>query len=146
MSSTTSIGDMTPSRDSKPVRIALYCFFALLICYGLYEGWGMLYGPRIYIPEETVVVSEAYTLISGRAERITELRLNGARIPVTEAGEFAEAFLLAPGTNYLILEAFDARDRSTEQTLTILYDAPASAQPIAPSPVSTTAPATATPE
>lgn len=126
---------MTPSRDSKPVRIALYLFFALLLAYALYEAWGMLYGPQISIPEETVVVREAYTLISGSAERITELRLNGARIPVTENGEFSEAYLLAPGTNYLILEAFDARGRRTEQTLTILYEAPPSSGIPSPTPL-----------
>lgn len=132
---------MPAARDSKPVRIALYCFFALLACYALYEAWGMLYGPRIHIPEETIVVTEAYTLISGNAERITELRLNGARIPVTEAGEFSESYLLAPGTNYLILEARDARGRRTERTLTIVYNPP----PGAPSPAPAAA-ATGTPE
>ncbi len=134
---------MTPSRDSKPVRIALYLFFALLFAYALYEAWGMLYGPQIVIPEETIVVHEAYTLISGRAERITELRLNGARIPVTEEGEFSEAYLLAPGTNYLILEALDARGRSTEETVTIIYEAPPSSGTPSPLPIPA---ASATPE
>jgi len=134
---------MTPTRDSKPVRIALYLFFALLFAYALYEAWGMLYGPRIMIPEETVVVREPYTLISGKAERITELRLNGARIPVTEAGEFSEAYLLAPGTNYLIFDAHDARGRRTERTLTILYEPPPSSGTPSPLPIPA---ATATPE
>ena len=129
---------MSPSRDSKLARFALYAFFVLLACYALYEAWGMLYGPSIIVPEETVVVQEAYTLIKGRAERITELRLNGGRIPVTEAGDFAQPYVLAAGTNYLILEARDARGRKAEKTLTIVYEPPPAAN--VPTPLATTTP------
>ncbi len=110
-----------PSRDSKLGRIFLVIFFVLLILYALYEAWGMLFGPSIAIPSESVTVYEQYTLITGHAERITELRLNGKPIPVTESGEFEEPYVLAEGTNYLILEAQDARGRETRETLTILY-------------------------
>lgn len=112
---------MLPYRDSKLVRISLFVFFALLAAYALYEAWGMLYGPMIDIPEGTVTVSSAHTLIKGRAERITELRLNGKAIPVTESGEFEEPYLLAEGSNHLILEARDARGRTTQKELDILY-------------------------
>lgn len=124
---------MAPSRDSKLVRITLFVFFALLIAYALYEGWGMLYGPTIDIPSETLTVYESKVLVKGRAERITELRLNGKTIAVTEDGQFEEPYVLAEGTNHLILEARDARGRETEKTLEILYVAgQAPAQPSAP--------------
>lgn len=110
-----------PSRDSKLGRISLVIFFVLLILYALYEAWGMLFGPAIEIPSESVTVYEQYTLITGHAERITELRLNGKPIPVTESGEFEEPYILAEGTNYLVLEARDARGREARETLTILY-------------------------
>ena len=117
---------MAPPRDSKLLRTFLIVFFVLLICYALYEAWGMLYGPVINVPAEIITGTEAYTLIKGRADRITELRLNGKPIPVTESGDFEEPYLLVAGTNYLILEARDARGRTKEETITILYKPPPS--------------------
>lgn len=115
---------MLPSRDSRLVRIILALFFLLLSGYALYEARGILYGPAITIPEDAVHVTEQSTLIQGRAERITELRLNGKQIPVTESGEFEEMFLLAPGTNYFFLEARNARGRLAQKTLVIIYTPP----------------------
>ncbi|MFZ2886781.1 MAG: hypothetical protein WA021_03105 [Minisyncoccia bacterium] len=122
---------MLPNRDSKVVRTSLIIFFLLLAAYALYEAWGMLYGPVINVPTETVTVRDAYTLVKGRAERITELRLNGKTIPVTENGDFAEPFLLAKGTNHLILEASDARGQTTREEIDILY-IPSTLPPPAP--------------
>lgn len=113
---------MLPSRDSRVIRLILVAFFLVLIGYALYEARGVLYGPQIEIPSETIVVNEQATLIRGRAERITELRLNGKQIPVTESGEFEEPFLLAKGSNHLILEARDARGRTARETLVIIYN------------------------
>lgn len=112
---------MLPSRDSRVVRLILAAFFLSLLGYALYEARGILYGPQIKVPSEAILVNEQATLIRGKAERITELRLNGKQIPVTERGEFEEPFLLAEGSNHLILEARDARGRTTQKTLTIIY-------------------------
>ena len=112
---------MLPYRDSRFIRIVLVLFFMLAIAYAIYEAQGLLYGPVISGPQEVVTSTEAFTLIRGRAERISELRLNGKPISVTEDGEFEEPYLLAAGTNHLILEARDARGRTTIQTLDILY-------------------------
>jgi|SRR3989344_34047 len=112
---------MLPYRDSRFIRIVLVLFFMLAIAYAIYEAQGLLYGPVISVPQEVVTSTEAFTLIRGRAERISELRLNGKPISVTEDGEFEEPYLLAAGTNHLILEARDARGRTTIQTLDILY-------------------------
>lgn len=115
---------MLPSRDSRLIRIVLTLFFILLIGYALYEARGILYGPAINMPEEAIHVTEQSTLIRGRAERITELRLNGKQIPVTESGQFEETFLLAPGSNYFFLEARNARGRIAQKTLVIIYTPP----------------------
>lgn len=115
---------MTPSRDSHLLRTILITFFLLLLGYAAYEARGILYGPAIEVPHESIVVTDPYAVIRGNAERITELRLNGKPIPVTEEGAFEEPFLLALGTNYLILEARDARGRTTQETITIIYNAP----------------------
>lgn len=115
---------MLPTRDSRLVRILLSVFFILLICYALYEARGILSGPAITVPEDAIHVREQSTVIRGQAKRITELRLNGKQIPVTEGGEFEETFLLAPGSNYFYLEARNARGRTAEETLVIIYTQP----------------------
>jgi hypothetical protein len=128
-----------PARDSKLVRTLLFILFFFLAAYGLYEGWGMLNGPVITVPGANITSHESYVLVRGRAERITELQLNGKAIAVTEEGEFAEPYLLAPGTNHLILEARDARGRQTKEELDILY-VPQKAASLPADPVATSTP------
>lgn len=112
---------MPHSRDSRFVRLILVIFFTLALLYAVYEARGMLYGPAIRLSQEQPVAHEAFTSIKGRAERITELRLNGKTIQVTENGDFNEPFLLAPGVNRVILEANDARGREAKKTVDIVY-------------------------
>lgn len=123
---------MLPSRDSRLVRSSLIIFFILLSGYALYEAQGIVYGPVIEVPNEAIVVDDPYTVVRGTAERITELRLNGKVIPVTESGEFEEPYLLAAGTNPLLLEARDARGRRTQQTIMVIYQPPRGALELAP--------------
>ena len=112
---------MLPYRDSRIARIVLVFFFLILVGYGMYEAQGILYGPLIDVPSETMTVHDPYTIIKGRAERIMELRLNGKTIPVTENGEFEEPYLLAEGSNHLILDARDARGRTARKIIDIAY-------------------------
>lgn len=129
-------------RDSRFIRILLTLFFLLAAGYALYEAQGLLYGPSITIHHVSTSSPTAFTSIKGRAERISELRLNGATISVTENGEFDEPYLLADGSNRLILEARDARGRTTSATLDIVYHEPADARVPA---AATSSPATSTP-
>ncbi len=112
---------MLPYRDSRFIRIILTLFFILAIAYAIYEAQGILYGPVIDIPSGTVTVHEAFTSIRGHAERISELRLDGKSINVTESGEFDEPYLLAAGSNRILLEARDAHGRTVTKTLDIIY-------------------------
>lgn len=133
-------------RDSRFIRILLTLFFLLAASYALYEAQGLLYGPSITIQYAATSSPTAFTSIKGRAERISELRLNGNTISVTEGGEFDEPYLLADGSNHLILEARDARGRTTSATLDIVYEtlAAAPAPSLAPT-VPTSSPATTSP-
>ncbi len=108
-------------RDSKLIRFSLLSFFALVGGYALYAGWGLLSGPAVEVPEMTMTVSEPYLLVKGTAKRITELHLNGATVPVTEEGAFEEPYLLAVGSNRLILEARDARGRTDRSLIDVAY-------------------------
>lgn len=108
-------------RDFRFVRLTLIVFFLLILLYALYEGRGIFLGPRIEVPATATVVHDPYITIQGRAERITELRLNGKTISVTEQGNFSEPFVVARGSNRIVLEARDARGRTTTQNLDIIY-------------------------
>jgi hypothetical protein len=112
-------------RDSRFVRLILIVFFVLAAAYAAYEAQGLLYGPRIYLEKEAFASDTSFVSIKGRAERISELRLNGKTISVRENGEFEEPYLLAVGSNRLIFEARDARGRTTRETLDVVYRAPA---------------------
>jgi hypothetical protein len=115
---------MRPSRDSRFIRLLFLIFFLFAAGYALYEARGLLYGPEIDIASAATSVRESFVMIQGRAERITELRLNGKTISVTEGGDFSEPHLLAPGSNRIILEARDARGRTARETMDIVYLAP----------------------
>lgn len=108
-------------RDSRFVRIALWVFFVLALLYALYEARGMVRGPDITVPEDIVFSDTEFITIQGKAERISELRMNGERISVTEEGFFAEPYVLAHGANRVVLEAQDARGRETMQVMEIVY-------------------------
>ncbi len=112
---------MFPYRDSRIVRAILFLFFVILIGYALFEAQGILYGPSIELQDKAESPDQQLVHIRGKAERITELRLNGATISVTEGGDFDEPYLLAPGSNRIILEARDARGRSAVQALDYIY-------------------------
>lgn len=121
-------------RDSRFIRLILIIFFVLAAGYAAYEAQGLLYGPRIHLENETFASDTSFISIRGRAERISELRINGKTVSVTESGAFDEPFLLAPGSNHLILETRDARGRSTLETLDIVYRPSADALASEPEP------------
>ena len=128
--------------ESRFVRIALIAFFILAILYALYEARGALSGPVIDVPNTTVTAENEFITIQGQAERISELRMNGERIPVTEEGLFAEPYVLALGVNYIVLEARDARGRTTTETIKIVYMGEMTSPTKTPSPPASSTPQT----
>lgn len=112
---------MHPSRDSKILRTTLILFFLAAIAYGGYEAHGMVLGPSITVPVPVFGTSSPFAAIEGATERISELRLNGTRVTVTESGAFRESFLLSPGTNHFVLEARDSRGRRATERVAVLY-------------------------
>ncbi|MBL8158322.1 hypothetical protein JNK62_02210 [bacterium] len=135
---------MRPSRDSRFIRLLLTLFFLLAGGYALYEAQGLVYGPSIELEHTATSSDTAFTSIKGHVERISELRLNGNTISVTEDGEFDEPYLLADGSNRIILEARDARGRTTSATLDIVYRAPEGSY-VPGASHATSSPATSTP-
>lgn len=112
---------MLPYRDSQLTRIALGVFFIIVILYAYYEARGLLYGPSINVPSQITVVHDPFISVSGTAERISQLTMNGKPLSVTEAGAFKEPYLLAEGYNRIVLEAKDKYGRTRESVLEINY-------------------------
>lgn len=112
---------MLPYRDSRLTKIVLVIFFIVIAAYAYYEGRGLLFGPKINVPETVQTVSEPYVRIKGKADRISALALNGKPIQVTAEGAFDEPYLLAEGLNRILLDATDKYGRTRQEVIQIVY-------------------------
>jgi hypothetical protein len=118
---------MLPYRDSKLTRILLATFFVIVISYAYFEARGLLYGPTITIPSETMsVTDDPYILIQGTAAHITALAVDGQPIQLTEQGAFQAPYVLASGTNRIVFDARDKYGNQTRKIIEIMYTPSAS--------------------
>ena len=115
---------MFPYRDSRITRTAIGIFFLIVAGYAYFELHGILYGPTIEVTSSTSATHEPFTTIVGTAGRISSLTMNGQSVSVTEAGAFAEPYLLAPGLNQIVLEAKDKYGRDRKVVVQIVYSPP----------------------
>lgn len=106
-------------------------FLVLVLVYAYITAQDMLYGPRIIVatPAEGITVQSSVVEITGTVENVSVLRLEGTIIPVDESGTFTETLVVAPGANTFVLSAEDTFGRSSEETITVLYTAPAPVLP-----------------
>lgn len=124
---------MLPYRDSRITKIALGVFFILVVVYAFFEAQGILFGPTISTYSNVIEVHDPFITINGQAERISSLSMNGEEIQVTESGAFEEPYLLAEGSNRIVLDAKDKYGRRTQKVIEVVYT---------PSPTSPTASST----
>lgn len=117
---------MLPYRDTRITRAVLAVFFVIVCGYAYYEVRGVLYGPRLSVPSETMVVHEEYIALKGQADRIATLKMNGKPITVTEDGSFEEPYLLAVGLNRIVLDAVDKYGNTRQKVVQIVYSPEAS--------------------
>ncbi|PIR86298.1 hypothetical protein COU13_01705 [Candidatus Kaiserbacteria bacterium CG10_big_fil_rev_8_21_14_0_10_43_70] len=114
---------MIPYRNNRIVAVIISAFFLLILFYSYFEARNILFGPKIIVntPDEGIVVSEKFVTITGKAENIKDIWMNGRAIPVTEDGMFEESILLTEGYNRVILEAVDKTGRETSEIVQIVY-------------------------
>lgn len=122
---------MLPFGDSRLTKIAFIIFFILILAYAFYEARGIVFGPEITITSGVQEVREPYVRITGKAERIAKLSMNGKEIPVTEGGVFDQPYLLSPGLNRILLDATDKYGRTTQKLVGIIYTPDNSDKPTA---------------
>jgi len=123
---------MLPYRNNQIAAIAIILFFLAVIGYAYFEARNILYGPHIEIGtpgNAPLSVTEPLIHIRGKAENISELRMNENPVLVTEEGAFDEALLLAVGYNKVVLTAKDKFGRSTKKVLEIIYSLASSTPP-----------------
>lgn len=135
---------MLPYGNSRISKAVLIVFFLVLAGYGYYELRGILFGPRIEISTSAEEVHEPYIMVSGRAEHISSLSMNGHPISVTEDGYFDEPYLLSEGLNRILLDAEDTYGQQRQEVFEVVYtplassDAPPTAATSTPSTASST--------
>lgn len=112
---------MLPYRDSRLTRIALVIFFLIIAGYAYFEARGILFGPTIDVSQSIEEVSDPYIELTGTTSHIASLEMNGANVPVTEAGAFDIPYALSPGDNRIVLDAQDKYGHATEKVVQIVY-------------------------
>lgn len=110
-------------------RFTTYIIIAVFVAlggYAYFEAGGFLHGPRINLGVESgvLVVNTKLVAIEGSVKNVVELTLNGLPIAIDENGAFTEERLLLEGENDFFFEARDQYNRTTTQTLRVLYQDP----------------------
>ncbi|MBI5003896.1 hypothetical protein HZC00_02280 [Candidatus Kaiserbacteria bacterium] len=112
---------MRPYRDSRLTQIALVIFFLAVLAYAYFEVRGLLYGPHINIDSSVATSHERYVVISGHADHIASLSVDGAPVSMTQDGTFEVPYLLASGINQITFDARDNYGHTTSKTVEIVY-------------------------
>lgn len=87
-----------------------------------YQARNLLAGPEIALSTEVAPVQTARTVaLSGLAQNIVSLHMNGREIFTDEAGNFSESLVLEDGYTIMTLTAQDRFGRSTSLTKAFVY-------------------------
>jgi len=105
----------------------LLLFLGLCIAYAAFQARFLIAGPQISLTKEPESVqSERQVKISGVANNITAIYLNGKPITTTEDGAFEEALILENGYTTMTISAVDRFGRSTKINRDYVYTGPGS--------------------
>jgi hypothetical protein len=109
-------------------RLYLRIFFGSIVVGGIlgytyFQSIAFLRGPILSVefPQNGATLEESLVTVVGSASYITKLSLNGRPIFIDEDGRFSEKLLLMYGYNIITLEANDRFDRTTRETLELVY-------------------------
>ena len=95
------------SRLIKPILIGLVAL--LIVGYSGLKLKNFVTGPQVVVasPTDGQTIKQNFVTVKGKAERISQLYLNGKKIFTDEQGNFNEPYLLASGYNLLEIIAND---------------------------------------
>jgi len=114
--------DFSEKISAKTVVVA---FIVLIIfTYSFFKFKNLIYGPEItlFSPQDGSSLKNELIRVKGRAERITQISLNGRKIFTDEEGNFEEPLLLSSGYNFFELRAKDKFGREISKKLQLVYE------------------------
>lgn len=111
---------MLRSRKERLWRLAFFSVAAtIIILYAFSRTINFLRGPSVIIdrPADNEYISNANTVIEGRANYVSLLTLNGREIFTDEKGNFRERLPLLAGYNIITVRATDKFGRIITKTI-----------------------------
>lgn len=119
---------MTPIKTPTfilPRLLRLFAITVLIVCGIIYAGWQgrhLILGPELtVINEPSVVQNDRVIMISGTADNVTSLSLNGRPIMTDQAGNFTEGVVLENGYGVVSLDARDRFGRQVHWEKPVVY-------------------------
>jgi hypothetical protein len=96
----------------------------VVLGYSILKLKNIVTGPDIvlYTPTDGASLKKELVTIKGRAERISQIYLNGRKIFTDAKGNFKESLLLASGYNVFEIKAEDQFGRQVVKKLELVYD------------------------
>ncbi|MES2088041.1 MAG: hypothetical protein V4467_03555 [Patescibacteria group bacterium] len=110
--------------SKRIITISLVILAILAIgAYGYRQSSEFRAGPIVTIhePASGSLFTEPLVTVSGNAQNISTISLNGGIIFVDSKGDFREQLLLLPGYNLLTVEAQDRFGKKIQKTLELVY-------------------------
>jgi hypothetical protein len=103
--------------------LAYLSIISLIIFYGYYQTRDIVAGPVLNIdqPLSGEISRSGLVSVSGHAERISKISLNGNQIYTDREGKFEEVLLLGVGYNIIEVKAEDRFDRQVAERLELVY-------------------------
>ncbi|MFT5037079.1 MAG: hypothetical protein ACI9VM_000654 [Candidatus Azotimanducaceae bacterium] len=119
---------MSPIRTDSvwPSHILTYVFIGivvlLLFSYIIFQARLLIAGPQITLDSiPQTIQTERTVTVSGSAENITEIALNGRPIVTNESGHFNETIVLQNGYTIIRIDASDRYGRGTKVEHEFVY-------------------------
>lgn len=104
--------------------ILAFLVAVVILTYSGFRFKDLISGPNIvlYSPDNGSSLDNELVNITGRAERIAQIYLNGRKIFTDQDGNFEEPLLLSRGYNFFEIKAEDKFGREVVKKLQVIYD------------------------
>ena len=99
-------------------RALLGIVLAVILAYGLVEGWPLLRGPKLVIlsPRNDAAIASGIITITGKAANAIALTVDGTPVIPESDGSFTETLAFPQGSSILTFTATDRFGRTVKKT------------------------------
>ncbi len=117
-----SLNTRLPSLGTILRTLGVLSLMCLVVWYVHFQARNFLNGPRITLEDgNTIFHNEQRIQLTGNAENLVMLTLNGKEIHTDENGDFTHLLVLEHGYTIMTLEAQDRFGRTTHITKEYVY-------------------------